>query len=353
MSPFVDEIPTPMLAKAALAVPTGDGWQYEPKWDGFRAIVDRRNGLTLHSRSGKPLDRYFPELLEPCTDAIPDGAIVDSEIIIPTEFGCDFDLLTGRIHPAASRVERLSVESPAVLVGFDLLAADGNDLRSDPLRERRIHLENLFGTAVPGESVLLSPTTRISAEAERWFSEFEGAGLDGIVAKPLDDPYVGGSRGWIKVKHHRSADCVVAGYRMHKDGVGVGALLLGLHDDAGVLQFVGAVGALSAAARRKLRETFAADELADEDGHPWLGEQAESSGARVPGELNRWNGKKNRDWVALRPVRVAEVEFDQLQAGRFRHNAKLQRWRPDRDPASCTFAQLDVARSRPFADLFG
>lgn len=345
----LEAIPAPMLAKAITGLPEGEGWHFEPKWDGFRAIADRRNGIVIHSRSGKPLDRYFPEVAAALTDALPEGAVVDGEIVIPTSTGCDFDLLTARIHPAASRVALLAAETPGVFVAFDALASDGDDVRTLPLAERLEVLDSVLGAPAASSErrcIVRTPSTESRAVATDWFSRFEGAGLDGIVAKQLDAAYVGGARTWLKLKHHRTADCVLAGYRMHKDGVGVGALLLGLHDDAGRLQYIGAIGSLSAGTRRELLAELASDLVSgdgDAEAHPWLIDDPAASGVRIPGELNRWNAKKMRDWVAVRPERVIEVEFDQLQANRFRHNAKLVRWRADRTAASCAMEQLEVA----------
>ncbi|MGB2756241.1 MAG: ATP-dependent DNA ligase [Acidimicrobiia bacterium] len=343
----LEAVPQPMLAKAIAELPNGADWQFEPKWDGFRAIADRRHGVTIHSRSGRPLERYFPEVAEALEKTLPSGVVIDGEIIIPTERGCDFDLLTARIHPAASRVTRLAAETPAVFVAFDLLAVDARDERHRPLAERVLLLDEVLAANDRSESVgsvLRTPSTRDQAEARDWFSRFEGAGLDGIVAKQIDGAYVGGARTWGKLKHHRSADCVLAGYRMHKDGAGVGALLLGLHDDAERLHYVGAIGAFSAATRRDLLEDLADEALGvDDSEHPWLIDNPAAHGIRIPGELNRWNAKKMRDWVAVPPERVVEVEFDQLQSNRFRHNAKLVRWRTDRTAASCTMHQLEVA----------
>lgn len=344
----LEAVPPPMLAKATTSLPEGSGWHFEPKWDGFRAIADRRNGVVIHSRSGKPLDRYFPEVASALAEALPDGAVVDGEIVIPTATGCDFDLLTSRIHPAASRVTRLAEETPGIFVAFDALGIGGEDVRARQLSERLEVLDTLLPSAAHAShrSVVRTPSTESHTVANDWFSRFEGAGLDGIVAKQLADPYVGGARTWLKLKHHRTADCVLAGYRMHKDGAGVGALLLGLHDDGGQLHYVGAIGSLSAATRRDLLTELAPEVVdGDENGseHPWLIDDPAAHGVRIPGELNRWNAKKMRDWVALRPERVVEVEFDQLQANRFRHNAKFVRWRPDRTAVSCTMSQLEVA----------
>lgn len=354
----MEDIPAPMLAKAVTQLPQEDGWQFEPKWDGFRAIADRRDGLVVHSRSGKSLDRYFPELVTALLEEIPAGSVLDGEIIIPTDVGCDFDLLTQRIHPAASRVTMLSTTTPAVFVAFDLLMDDQTDLRDAPLSDRIEALDSI--EQHEGGRVLRSPSTRSVETAQDWFHSFEGAGLDGIVAKGLDGAYVGGARHWLKLKHQRTADCVVAGYRIHKDGIGVGALLLGLYDEEQRLQFVGSIGALPAKVRRTLidelaplviPEVEASESAGAVEEHPWLGAAAASGQVRVPGELNRWNASKMRDWIPLRPERVVEVGYSQLQANRFRHNATLVRWRDDRTPTSCSFDQIEVATPIEFRTM--
>ncbi len=331
-----------MLAKLARELPVGDNWSYEPKWDGFRCIVFRDgDDVELGSRNEKPLTRYFPELLDPLRAALPDQAVVDGEIVIMTGDGLDFDQLSQRIHPAASRIERLAAETPAAFVAFDLLATDV-DLTGAPFDERRTRLEAEF-TANP--SALLTPRTRDPRAAAVWFEEFEGAGLDGLVVKDVDGEYVPGDRGWRKVKHLRTADCVVAGFRWHKDGAGVGSLLLGLYDDMGVLHHVGVASSFAA----KLRATLAEDLESYRDGalidHPW-GDWAEVAtaqpdGKRRPGAGNRWNATKDMSWEPVRVELVAEVAYEHMQGDRFRHTARFQRWRPDRDPGSCTYAQLD------------
>ena len=346
----------PMLAKPADEVPAGDGWHYEPKWDGFRCIVFRDGDrLELSSRNERPFDRYFPELREPLLQHLPDRCVIDGEIVIPAadDRGLDFDALLQRIHPAESRVRRLAVETPASFVAFDLLALGDRSLLDVPLRERLGLLSSgLVGAAAP---VHLCPGTIDAASARRWFVEFEGAGLDGVIAKRLDDPYTPDKRTLVKVKHRRTADCVIAGYRVHKDGNGVGSLLLGLHDGAGVLHHVGVAASFTAKRRAELLvelEHLTHDAL---DGHPWrdwaVAANDPSPGQRMPGGMSRWSAGKDQSWVPLRPELVAEVTFGQLQEGRFRHGSTLLRWRPDRDPSSCRYDQLEVAEPVPFSRL--
>jgi ATP-dependent DNA ligase len=343
---------SPMLAKLARELPLGEGWCYEPKWDGFRCIVFRDGDeLELGSRNERPLTRYFPELADPLRAALPDRAVVDGEIVIMTGHGLDFDLLSNRIHPAASRVAKLAAETPAAFVAFDLLALD-DDRRAAPFAERRAALER---AVTPGPSVHLTPLTRDPDLAAAWFERFEGAGLDGVIAKAAADPYAPGERGWLKVKHQRSADCVVAGFRPHKDGVGVGSLLLGLYDAAGTLHHVGVASSFSAARRAELVDELApyrADALA---GHPWA-EWGGAGGAdqqRRPGAVSRWNAGKDLSWEPLRIELVAEVRYEHLQGDRFRHTARFDRWRPDRDPSSCTYEQLEVPVPVELHEVFG
>jgi ATP-dependent DNA ligase len=343
-----------MLAAPAEQLPDGDGWSYEPKWDGFRSIITVGASIAdvdLASRNQRPLTRYFPEVLTPLLAAVA-GCVVDAEIVVPSAngLGLDFDLLAQRIHPADSRVQRLSVETPAQVVVFDLLAVDGQSLMDQPLSVRR---EQLRQRLVPNDVVHLTPWTTDRDKGAEWFSAFEGAGLDGIIAKPLDSLYVPGVRGWTKVKHRRTADCVVAGYRLHKDTKGVGSLLLGLHDEAGRLHHVGVATGYTAKARAALLaelSTLIDTSLVDHPWREWATESAHES-ARLPGAQSRWTGKKDMSFVALRPERVVEVRFDQLQGNRFRHATTFLRWRDDRTPASCRYDQLEVARAIPLADL--
>ena len=345
----------PMLAKAAAALPVGDGWLYEPKWDGFRCIVLRDGDeVVLGSRNERPLTRYFPELLGPLQEQLPDGAIADGEIVVPSAAGdgLDFDALLQRIHPAASRVERLARETPASIVLFDLLAVADRSLLDAPLTQRRDLLHDVAAAARP--PVYLTPASTDAEIAASWFDRFEGAGLDGVIAKRLDGPYTPNQRTMIKVKHERTADCAVAGYRIHKDGNGVGSLLLGLYDDQGTLHHVGVAAAFTVKRRAELLEELRPLTVNALEEHPWRhwAEAMAHETARLPGAQSRWNAGKDLSWVPIRVERVAEVTFGQLQSGRFRHGVRLIRWRPDRTPASCTYDQLDVADPVRFDELF-
>jgi ATP-dependent DNA ligase len=345
---------SPMLARAANELPLGDGWLYEPKWDGFRCVVFRDGEeVVLGSRNERPLTRYFPDLLAPLRACLPSRCVLDAELVVPGERGLDFDALQQRIHPAESRVKRLSEETPASFVAFDLLALDDTSLMDTPLRDRRALLEKaLAGAQAP---IHLTPMTRDRTLAEDWFVRFEGAGLDGIMAKPGEGVYEPGKRVQFKVKHRRSADCVVAGYRMHKDGEGVGSLLLGLYDPDERLHHVGVASSFTARRRKELLgevSLYLVDDLAD---HPW-GEWASQANltdlARMPGAVSRWNAKKDLSFTPLRPELVAEVAFEQVQNGRFRHSARLLRWRPDRTAESCTYGQLDETPPYELAQIF-
>jgi ATP-dependent DNA ligase len=343
-----------MLAKLARELPVGDGWCYEPKWDGFRCIVFRDGDeVELGSRNERPLTRYFPEILEHLRAALPDQAVVDGELVIATDQGLDFDLLSNRIHPAASRIAMLAEQTPSAFVAFDLIAEGSDDLREAPFSERRARLEAVVDGS--GGSVHLTPLTSDPEIARDWFARFEGAGLDGVVAKRADEPYAEGKRTMQKVKHQRTADCVVAGYRRHKDGAGVGSLLLGLYDDGGDLHHVGVASSFAAPMRAQLAEEIAPLEDGALDDHPWrewAAAQADET-TRMPGAGNRWNAKKDMSWVPLRIERVAEVAYEHLQGDRFRHTARFHRWRPDRDPASCTYAQLESPVPIELHEVFG
>jgi ATP-dependent DNA ligase len=345
---------SPMLAKLTREMPTGGGWLYEPKWDGFRCIVFRDGDeIELGSRNERPLTRYFPELADRLREQLPDRVVVDGEVVIATEHGLDFDLLSLRIHPAASRITKLAEETPASFVAFDLLALGDDDLREQPFGERRKQLEKMLKKAKP--PIHVTPATTDPAVAEQWFERFEGAGLDGVVAKPLDGPYAEGQRTMAKVKHLRTADCVVAGTRVHKDGKGVGSLLLGLFDGQGVLHHVGVASSFAAPLRRQLAEElepYRKDALKD---HPW-GEWANAQAhehSRMPGGMNRWNAKKDMSWEPIRAELVVEVAYEHLQGDRFRHNARFRRWRPDREPSSCTYSQLDAVVPAELHEIFG
>jgi ATP-dependent DNA ligase len=336
----------PMLAKAQPSLPRGEGWLFEPKWDGFRMLVFRDGGeLLLQSRDLRPMNRYFPELEAPLRASLPERCAVDGEVVIATGEGLDFEALLLRIHPAASRVAMLAEQTPASYVAFDLLALDDEDLRGVPFEERRSRLEQALGGARP--PVHLTPATRDRALAEDWLARFEGAGLDGVVAKPLANPYRPGERSMVKVKHARTADCVVAGFRWHKNGAGtlVGSLLLGLYDAAGKLHHVGVTAAFTMMRRGELaRELEPLREGALEN-HPWR-DWAEAEGGgpgqRMPGATSRWNRGKDLSWEPLRPERVCEVAYDHMQGDRFRHAAQFVRWRPDKRPADCRYDQLEV-----------
>jgi ATP-dependent DNA ligase len=350
---------SPMLAKAATEIPTGEGWHYEPKWDGFRCIVFRDgDNIELASRNERPFTRYFPELLAPLLHSLPERCVVDGEIVVPAadDGGLDFDALLQRIHPAESRVRRLSIETPASFVAFDLLALGDDSLLDRPLAERHRLLTQQLASAVA--PIYLCPSTTDAAVAERWFTEFEGAGLDGVVAKRLGDPYTPDKRTLVKVKHQRTADCVIAGYRIHKDGNGVGSLLLGLYDDDGDLHHVGVVASFSVKRRAELLAELEPLTHNALDNHPWKDwaefmTRAEESGTRMPGGGSRWNAGKDLSWVPLRIKRVAEVTFGQLQEGRFRHGSQFLRWRPDREPQSCRYSQLEVASPLAFGSVVG
>ncbi|MFJ8444198.1 ATP-dependent DNA ligase [Kitasatospora griseola] len=343
---------SPMLAKAVAAIPPD--MQYEAKWDGFRAIVFRDGDeIELGSRTGKPLTRYFPEVVEAVREQLPERCVVDGEIVVAHDGRLHFEELLERIHPAASRVRTLAERTPASLVAFDLLALDDDDLTARPLVERRAELVQLLADAAP--PVHLAPATTDLETARTWFSRFEGAGLDGVVAKPLDAPYRPGERTMFKVKHTRTADCVVAGYREHKSGPVVGSLLLGLYDLDGRLQHVGVSASFPMARRRELVDELAPLRLDGDDltGHPWgawADEQAQAKD-RLPGAVSRWTGKKDLSWVPLRPERVAEVGYDHMEGTRFRHTTQFKRWRPDRTPESCTYAQLEEPVSYDLAEL--
>ncbi|MEU6220756.1 ATP-dependent DNA ligase [Streptomyces sp. NPDC047022] len=343
----------PMLAKSVARIPPD--MQYEAKWDGFRAIVFRDGPeVELGSRTGKPLTRYFPELVTALRDRLPERCVLDGEIVIAREGHLDFDALTERIHPAASRVRTLSERTPASFVAFDLLALGDASLLDVPLGDRRAELEGALSGVTP--PVHLAPATTDRAVAELWFEQYEGAGLDGVIAKPLSLPYRPDERVMFKIKHERTADVVVAGYRFHKSGPVVGSLLLGLYDDRGALQHVGVSAAFPMKRRAELVEELEPLRMDDAAGHPWAAwsdEEAHQT-ARLPGAPSRWSGKKDLSWVPLRPERVAEVAYDHMENGaRFRHTARFRRWRPDRTPESCTYTQLEEPVRYDLAEILG
>jgi ATP-dependent DNA ligase len=344
----------PMLAKIAEELPPADGFLFEPKWDGFRAIVFRNgNEAFIQSRDLRPLNRYFPELERACVERLPKGCVIDGEIVVAGPRGLDFDALQQRLHPAASRVAKLAQATPASFVAFDLLAAGGRSTMQLPQAERRTRLERLLGSVLP--PIHLTPVTRDRALAQDWLERFEGAGLDGVVAKPESAPYQPGKRSMLKVKHARTADCVVAGFRWYRDTKdAVGSLLLGLYDEAGVLHHVGVASAFTMAVRRELVEEFAPlrkDALKD---HPWAGwaEAAGDEGTRMPGGQSRWSAGKDLSWEPLRPERVCEVKYDHLQGDRFRHAAVFLRWRPDKPAQDCRYDQLEVVTPFELAKVF-
>ncbi len=350
----IDPPVEPMLATLAEALPTDGEFLFEPKWDGFRAIIFRgASDLYIQSRDSRPLDRYFPELHEALLRRLPEGCVVDGEIVITTPRGLDFDALQLRLHPAASRVAKLAKETPASFVAFDVLAAGGHDVRFEPQRRRREILEEL--TAGLGPPLHLTPMTTDRRTAERWLEQFEGAGLDGVIAKLPEIPYQPGKRAMIKVKHVRTADCVVAGFRWHKTGKGaVGSLLLGLYDDRGVLQHVGVTSSFTMAMRKQLVNELAPLRKDALEGHPWRSwAEADAAGhGRMPGAQSRWSAGKDLSWEPLRVERVCEVKYDHMQGDRFRHAAVFLRWRRDKPPADCRYDQLAVTPPYELAKVF-
>ena len=342
----------PMLATLAEALPAGD-FLFEPKWDGFRAIVYRGDAdLYIQSRDSKPLDRYFPELHDALLAALPPGCVVDGEIVIVGDRGLDFDALQQRLHPAASRVAKLAKATPSSFVAFDLLAEGARDIRSAPQRERRERLERVMQGL--GPPLHLTPMTEDRATAARWLEEFEGAGLDGVMAKLPGAPYQAGKRVMLKIKHARTADCVVAGFRWYKTGTdAVGSLLLGLYDDRGTLQHVGVTSSFTLIRRKQLvqeLEPLRANALDDHPWAAWAGAEAVSS--RMPGGQSRWSAGKDLSWEPLRVERVCEVKYDHLQGDRFRHAAVFLRWRPDKQPRDCRYDQLEVTPPYQLAKVF-
>ncbi|MGO9656809.1 MAG: ATP-dependent DNA ligase [Acidimicrobiales bacterium] len=365
----------PMLAKLERSLPVGD-YFYEPKWDGFRGIVFRQGtDVEIGSRNELPLTRYFPELVADLRAALPDAAVVDGEVVVAGPGGLDFDALSQRVHPASSRVRMLAEKTPASFVAFDLLALGERDMRGEPFHERRRVLEDILGSPEPvGRSarVHLTPATRQRAVAEDWFRRFEGAGLDGVVAKPAELVYVPGKRAMVKVKHERTAEFVVGGFRWYRASSGaasgqeVGSLMLGLYDAAGRLAHVGVIGAFPAEQRRQLAEVLApyrapaAGAGAPGGDHPWAAWAPPAqlngpapAGARMPGARSRWNATKDLSFEPVRPELVVEAAYEHLQGDRLRHTAQFRRWRPDRDPLSCTYDQLEAAVPMLLAEVFG
>ncbi len=347
-----------MLSKRIAEIPAAGAWIFEPKWDGFRALVFRDGDeILIQSRDEKSLNRYFPELLEPLRAQLPARCVLDGEIVVANNGELDFDALQLRIHPAASRVRLLSQQTPASIVFFDLLCEGERDLRSEGFQSRRRELESVLSSAAA--PIHLTPATCESSVASDWFGRFEGAGLDGVMAKPISGAYEPGKRVMLKVKHERECDCVVAGFRWHKQGerAGVGSLLLGLFDDAGALHHVGVCASFTAKKRRELVEYLAPyrrEALAD---HPWKrwAEHAPETGAagqRMPGGQSRWSQGKDLSWEPLRPELVVEVAYEHMQGARFRHTAQFRRWRTDKSPGDCTYAQLEVVAPQELTAIF-
>ena len=344
----------PMLAKVAESLPEGDGFLFEPKWDGFRAIVFRgTSDVFIQSRDLRPLDRYFPDLHETLLDRLPAGCVVDGEIVIAGEAGLDFDALQLRLHPAASRVAMLARQQPAAFVAFDVVAANGRDVMAKPQKERRAILEKLLARAQP--PLYLTPVTRDRELATEWLEHFEGAGLDGVIAKPESAAYQPDKRAMLKVKHVRTADCVVGGFRWYKTGPGlVGSLLLGLYDEGGVLHHVGVTSSFTMARRKQLAEELEPLRRNAMKDHPWRDwANAADDGTRMPGSSSRWSAGKDLSWEAVRIEKVCEVKYDHLQGDRFRHAAIFLRWRPDKPPRECRYDQLEVTTPFELAKVFG
>jgi ATP-dependent DNA ligase len=348
----------PMLAKAASELPSGDGWLFEPKWDGFRALVFRDGEeIYLQSRDRKPLDRYFPELAAPLLRSLPARCVLDGEIVIAIDDRLDFDALLLRIHPAASRVAMLAEQSPASFVAWDLLAIDDESLMKTAQDQRRALLERSLGGVEP--PVHLTPLTRERSTAADWFGRFEGAGLDGVIAKDAASIYEPGKRRMLKIKHARTADCVVAGFRWHKNGrdTHIGSLILGLFDDDGSLHHVGVTSSFTWDRRAELAQELAPLRKAALDDHPWAewaawASSGDDPGQRMPGATSRWNRGKDLSWEPLRIERVCEVAYDHLQGDRFRHATTFRRWRPDKPPAACRYDQLETTAPYELRDIF-
>ncbi|WP_348266280.1 ATP-dependent DNA ligase [Edaphobacter paludis] len=346
----------PMLAKRVAEIPTGNMWIFEPKWDGFRALIFRdEDEILIQSRDGKSLNRYFPELMEAFSAKLPPRCVLDGEIVIVSDNGLDFDSLQLRIHPAASRVKLLSQQIPASVIFFDLLCEGDSDLRDEPFERRRERLESLLVSAEP--PIHLTPATCDRTIAADWFRRFEGAGLDGVMAKSITSTYEPDKRTMLKVKHERDCDCVVAGFRWHKgsEETAIGSLLLGLYDDAGVLQHVGVCASFKLEKRRELVEYLAPyrkNALADHPWKSWSTSDLSDGEHRVPGGQSRWSQGKDLSWVPVRPELVVEVAYEHMQGNRFRHMAQFRRWRIDKKPADCTYAQLEVVPPQELMAIF-
>jgi ATP-dependent DNA ligase len=346
----------PMLAKLTERIPDGEGFVFEPKWDGFRALVFRDGDeVYIQSREMKPIARYFPELVGPAKQSLPERCVLDGEIVIASDGTLDFDALLLRIHPAASRVAMLAKEHPAAYVAFDCLAIGDDDLHTRPQAERRAKLEEALAKAKP--PIHVTPATRDRAVAEDWFRRFEGAGLDGVIAKPAQNPYAPGKRTMLKIKHARTADCVVAGFRWYKDAHGelVGSLLLGLYDDEQKLHHVGICASFKREERKKLALELAPLREGAREAHPWKNwgpAEGNHAAQRMPGATSRWNRGKDLSWEPLRLERVCEVGYDHLQGDRFRHATHFKRWRPDKSPPECRYDQLEVTPAFELGAIF-
>jgi ATP-dependent DNA ligase len=348
----------PMLSKRISALPDGDGWIYEPKWDGFRALIFRDgHEILIQSRDEKPLNRFFPELIDPLLAKLPARCVLDGEIVIAQNGALEFEALQLRLHPAASRVKLLSQQIPASIVFFDLLCDGDHDLRGESFQNRRRRLSSMLASARP--PIHLTPATQDGRVAADWFRRFEGAGLDGVMAKPVSGLYESDKRVMFKVKHERECDCVVAGFRWHKkgDGTAIGSLLLGLFDDAGALQHVGVCASFTQETRRELVDYLAPyreNALVDHPWRTWAEHDAANGGPgqRMPGGLSRWSQGKDLSWVPLRPELVAEVTYEHMQGSRFRHMSHFRRWRTDKKPSDCTYAQLEVVAPQELAEIF-
>jgi ATP-dependent DNA ligase len=347
-----------MLAKRIGDLPPGDTWLFEPKWDGFRALVFRDGDeILIQSRDQKPLNRYFPELVETLQFQLPQRCVLDGEIVIAGSAGLDFETLQLRLHPAASRVKLLSQQTPASIVFFDLLCEGDHDLRNEPFQSRRNKLESLLSATAP--PIHLTPATNERATATDWFRRFEGAGLDGVMAKPITGAYEPDKRVMLKVKHERDCDCVVAGFRWHKNGerTAVGSLLLGLFDESGALQHVGVCASFTQKKRQELVEYLSPFRKDASISHPWsFSKEHELDGAnaqhRMPGGQSRWSQGKDLSWEPLRPELVVEVAYEHMQGSRFRHMAQFRRWRTDKQPSDCTYAQLEVVPPQELMEIF-
>ena len=345
----------PMLAKRIDELPAGESWIFEPKWDGFRALIFRdRDEILIQSRDEKSLNRYFPELLEPLNNQLPPRCVLDGEIVVAKHDGLDFEQLQLRIHPAASRVKLLSRESPASIVFFDLLCEGDRDWRSEPFEQRREKLESLLAGAMP--PIHLTPATREPNVASDWFKRFEGAGLDGVMAKPISGTYQPDKRVMFKVKHERDCDCVVAGFRWYKGGsTAIGSLMLGLFDDSGQLQHVGVCASFTQSKRLELARflvPYRHHALVDHPWRSWADAPSNVITHRMPGSQSRWSHGKDLSWEPLRPELVVEVAYEHMQGPRFRHTAQFRRWRPDKKPRDCTYAQLEVVPPHELKAIF-